>query len=178
MAKKSAAELSRIAIKAREKLLDNRLDRLSKKQTAELQACIRLYYSAKTELDYNLDIQTILYHELKPTTLESFCRNGDRNYLTAPIKRNWIKSDGIPLDVHAMYISEQYNRKITEQDCIDFMIDYPYGSETFEQAMCVQRLRDEIKSFVRFVATHKFIEKLYDKLNPVTIISHDPEVGF
>lgn len=178
MKQKSFIELSRIAKKAVERTLDNRLKKLSAKRTAELKKAIRKYYEAKTALDYDLDSQTIMYHELRPTTLQSFLRWSDKNHLTPSIKRNYIRDNGIPLDVQQEQIGWDYGDKTTIQDFVDFILDHPFGSETFDKAVKVQEIREHIKSFTGFVATHKFIDKLNLKFTPNKYTAFDKEVGF
>jgi hypothetical protein len=170
---KSKQELSKSAKKAVSTRLDNQLNRLTPGKCEELKLLVAEYYSLKHSIDFMLDISTIIFHECRKTTLRSFSRHGDANYLSNEIKRNYIGDDGIPLDIQAMFASNEYGIHITELDFIDFMVSNPFGKHSFYKNEVVETVKAQIKEYTGFYATHKVIEAIDNKLNNKQIANYD-----
>lgn len=77
------------------------------------------------------------------TTLESFCRWGDRESLTSQILAHWIHPNGEPLDQQAMEAAEDSGMSITPEDYIDFILRYP--DRKYSKTTYADRLRMRYK---------------------------------
>lgn len=147
------------ARKAVNKRIENRLKRLRSAKREKLKALLIEYSVALKSLnDYDRD--TIIAQEIKRTTLKSYCLHGDRNWLSPTVILHYIRTNGVPLDVQAESITEQYGIPITEQDLIDFINSHQSGTGSFYKFQEVESIKGEIKAITGFNATPEFIKYL------------------
>lgn len=76
-------------------------------------------------------VEGILAQEIAKTTEQSFCMNGDRNYLNKAIERNYISQEGESIDIQLDIINEAYNSEIEAVDFIAFITSYPHGPDDY-----------------------------------------------
>lgn len=158
--------MSRYKIAARKavnKRMDNVFKRIHYTKRRELASLLYQLQAARLAIR-EFDKQTILATEIRRTTLESYLRNGDKNYLSCYIILHYIRKEGTPLDVQAMDLTEQYGIEYTPQDLIDFIHEYPCGSSTYPKLQEIRTIRESIKSITGFRATKQFIQYLNSKL--------------
>jgi len=72
-------------------------------------------------------IDGIIAAEVMHTTERSFRRHGDVNCLSPAIRTAYIRPDGTPLDVQAMYMTDISGQDITPDDIFSFMTTYERG---------------------------------------------------
>lgn len=147
------------ARKAVKKRMENRLKRLHFRKREKLKELLIDYSVALKSLnDYDRD--TIIAQEIRRTTLKSYCLHGDRNWLSPTVILHYIRKDGVPLDVQAQTITEQYGIPVTEQDLIDFINSHQSGTGSFYKFQEVETIKEEIKSITGFNSTPDFIKYL------------------
>lgn len=83
-----------------------------------------LNYISLSENAYeDLTTEGIIAKHIRPTTKKSFFRYGDRNTLTSTISRHYINdADSTPLDIQAQNLSISFEREITTDDLIEFIL--------------------------------------------------------
>jgi 2-hydroxy-3-keto-5-methylthiopentenyl-1-phosphate phosphatase len=74
----------------------------------------------------------IIAREINTTTWASFCRFGDRKNATKALILFWIRNDGIPLDVQAASMSEQFFTDVSPEELADFITQYDHGKTLYE----------------------------------------------
>lgn len=161
------------ARRAVQKRKDNIFKGLHYRHRRKLIDLLNDYQAAKQSLN-EFDKDTIIAQELKRTTMQSFCSNGDRNCLTPSIILHYIRKTGRPLDTQAMDLTEQYGVPFTEQDFISFMISHETGIGSFHKFQEIATVKDCIKNIAKFNATPDFIKYLKLKL-AVTIEIKKPK---
>ena len=109
----------------------------------------------------------IIAQELGKTTLQSFERWGDKNFLEKSIKRKYISKQGLSLDVQAQGMSLQYNKTIEENDLIEFIISYPSGPESYETHQYLIDLNQHFKNLLGFSLDFSFIHSFFKQSQPI-----------
>ncbi|WP_019986299.1 hypothetical protein [Rudanella lutea] len=99
------------------------LVRTSSQNPMEL-ATIYLELLAEERNDFSKE--GAINEHLRPFPKENFERWGDKNWLT-DVAKSWFHAEGTPLDVQAMEISDYYNGEVTENDLIEFVIQWKPG---------------------------------------------------
>jgi hypothetical protein len=129
------------------KVYDSKLINLIISQPAENLSLIQDYIIAETEARETETIDSFIAEWLHKTDEESFCRFGDRNHLTKDIRRNYIKKDGIPLDIQAQEMTEISLREISPEDLYQFIISNPKGQKSYRNEAGLRA--DEIKALFK-----------------------------
>lgn len=129
------------------KIYESKLINLIISQPAEIIALIQDYIVAENESRETETLDSFIAEWLHKTDEDSFCRFGDRNHLTKEIRRNYIKKDGIPLDIQAQEMSEVSGREITAEDLYQFIISNPKGQTTYRNEAGIRA--DEIKALFK-----------------------------
>lgn len=114
----------------------------------------------------DLSIQGIIAYELRKTTEVSFNRWADKNYMNKSLKKHYISEQGTPLDLQVKYINDEYNKDITEQDLVDFILSHPNGQETYknEHQILVEGLASDFFAHTGISVNEKFA-KMYRQSN-------------
>lgn len=113
------------------------------------------------------DKQTLIFNDIRKTTIDSFCRFSDRNYITNTMILHWFRKDGTPLDVQAMNMTENYGLPVTEEDLCEFIICHENGCASFNKYAHLQFIKNEIKKITGFNCTDNLIRFLNRKFNLV-----------
>ena len=153
-------------MKAVEKRMDNVFRSIHYTKKRQLSILLDELKTAREALR-EWDKETTIATEIKRTTLKSYCRHGDKNHLSPAVILHYIRKRGIPLDVQAMDLTEQYGVPFTEQDFIDFMFEHPNGPSNFYKFQELKTVQEAIKEITGFNASIKFIQYLKRKLNSV-----------
>jgi len=100
----------------------------------------------------------LLKLELGRTTEQSFRRFGDVNQITPAIRKNYFASEALPLDLQAQVIEITYGREIDPSDMADFMIQYPYGADTYknEVELELDNIEGKFKQLLGFNLNNNF----------------------
>jgi hypothetical protein len=106
----------------------------------------------------DLSTDGILAEEISTTTHKSFCNNGDRNYLTKHIEKNYISEDGLSIDVQLDIMNETYGGQITPDDFISFIVSYPDGRDAYlsEYQLKKQQISSDFNQLVGFNLSDRF----------------------
>lgn len=82
----------------------------------------------------------------------SFCRFSDKNNISS-VSRAWWNESGLPLDVQAEIISEQYGREITTEDLVEHVMEFAPGKckEPFQQE--INLIKNDFKKYYDFDLT-------------------------
>jgi hypothetical protein len=120
------------------------------------------------EREYNwenqIDEESLICKYIGATTWESFTRFGDRKRASDSLILHWIRKDGEPLDVQAMWLSNDIGKEITPSQFAEFMTDhdggcafYPYHAETRE----LKNIFKEITGFNWTYKIHNYLETFH-----------------
>jgi hypothetical protein len=125
-------------------------------------------YVPEDELDFK---ERAISNNIGYVSRDSYVRNGDANNIGMSIAKEYLRKDGTPLDVIAMDAEmEAYgdydaeNPRITEQDVIDFMHNYPSKEGFWKQkSETYERARNRFKELTGFEPTEKVIKLASDE---------------
>lgn len=110
--------------------------------------------------EYETDSESLICQVIGPTTWKSFCSFGDRKQATDRMILCWIRNDGEPLDLQAMWLSNDSGKEFHPSQFSDFMKDYDGGCNDFGYHKETNQLRaifKEITGFNWTSALHKYL---------------------
>lgn len=102
------------------------------------------------EEDMTLD--GIIARRIKPTTLASFKRFGDKNCLSRAIKRHYVHKEGTALDVQVQSIESEFSVSVTPDDLIAFIYAHEQGPKSYcsEVAQTIEDIQSDFKALLGF----------------------------
>uniref|UniRef100_A0A6M3J1J0 Uncharacterized protein n=1 Tax=viral metagenome TaxID=1070528 RepID=A0A6M3J1J0_9ZZZZ len=95
----------------------------------------------------------------RKTSLKSFSEYNDRNNITKPLAKRWLKNGGEPLDTMALEISDISGMKISPNQLADFMVELDKNPDMLRKTTDIQ----------------KQLEKRYKEITNESIASFVPE---
>ncbi len=119
---------------------------------------IREYLETASNQYTDTSIFGLLKLELGRTTEQSFRRYGDVNQITPALRKNYFATDGLPLDLQAQCIEVTYEKEIDPSDMADFMIQYPYGADTYKNdvELELEEIEGKFKHLMGFNLNNNF----------------------
>ena len=94
---------------------------------------------------------------ISPTTQESFLRYSDKSELSKDISRNYIKTNGTPLDIQAMEISTNSSFKVEIDDIVNHIKKYPKRDFKTEKEEYLELFLEEFKEKTEINLTQKLV---------------------
>lgn len=143
------------AIKAAHTLRINLLEKADRLQVEQIS---REIISSQFLFDDDVTREGIIAREIGKTTWQSFCRFGDRRSTSSIMKLVWIDNKEVPLDIQAMYLSEQYGMDFSPEEFSDFMLRYDHGLATFPILADLANLKNTFKYLTGFHWNLKFVQ--------------------
>lgn len=124
-------------------------------------ALIMEYLQLMQREELDLTHYGLIASEIRPTTEKSFLRYGDRNCITPALTRNYIHSEGTPLDTQAQNMSITHGREITPDDLVEFILMYEHGAASYASEIQKEkaRLSNLYKQMVGATLTDKFVSR-------------------
>lgn len=147
----------------KKKLPQRRVNKLNTLDFEKIQELYNNVLLAQEQFEYDLTTEGILAREINKTPLTSFERYGDKNKLTKSIRVRYLSDDGMPLDVQAFWLTENYNKEVTPSEIADFMMQYENGVQDYETFANIEACKQEWKQYTGFNYDSLFI-KYYMKL--------------
>ena len=129
------------------KVYESKLRNLIQLFSEEVKQIIQDYIDAERDSRESQTTECFIAEWVVRTTEESFLRFGDRNHLSASIRRNYISKTGTPLDVQALDMSETFGREISPEDLYQFMLDNPKGQQNYRNE--AGQKADELKKLFK-----------------------------
>ena len=128
-----------------------RLNKLSLCDTEQVIALINEILALEIEWDNDVSTDAIIAREIGKTSLASFLRYNDRNNLTRSLVLQYISIDkAMPLDIQAMWMSENYSCDIDPGDIAAFMVRYDRGVNDYPGLRLWQEKKEEFKDLTGF----------------------------
>lgn len=115
-------------------------------------------------MEYQYCDESLICKYISPTTWASFCRFGDRNRASDSMILRWIRNDGEPLDVQAMWLESDSGREFRPEQFAQFMVEYDHGCNEFpyhKQTGELKALFKELTGFNWTYHVHAWLDKLH-----------------
>ncbi|MCC2546415.1 hypothetical protein LJY25_08160 [Hymenobacter sp. BT175] len=107
----------------------------------------------------------VISRGLCSTTEASLRRWGDVNHFTPGLLRRYCRSDGTPLDVQAMNLTEGAGVHVTEQDIWSFILAHQKGQHTYRPQTYGHRLAAAFHHVTGFRLTFEYAAQLLQLIN-------------
>lgn len=106
--------------------------------------------------------KSVISENIGKINRQSFIDNSDANNIGASLAKSYFSNDGSSLDTLAQEMSEIANIEITEQDIVDFMLENPNGSQSYENRLKREAREPLQKRFTELTglpANDKYLQK-------------------
>jgi hypothetical protein len=136
-------------------------------ESSDIEDLIRLSQDIKDReynWEYECDPESLVCKYLSPTTWESFCRFGDRNRATEAMILRWIRKDGEPLDVQAIWLSHDSGKEFRPESFAEFMMENDLGCNYFPYHKQTNELKAVFKELTGFnwsYKLHNYLESFH-----------------